>query len=505
MKNLSLVYALGCALVATPAMADGVVAPAVVPAEAVGVDSTAGQAADAGSRASQTPQVVATLAEALAAAYVNNAGLQQKRREILSGHEKSAQAKAGFLPTISSQISMQGNKQIFSGSSKDSSITAPSSTRTSTRSGQVTIAQNLFAGGSTVADVLSADQTIRGAWADLLSTEQKTFLDVIKNYIDLLNKISKVKVYKANHAAFKKSYETESEKHKIGEGALTQVALAEAKLAGAESDLRTAEADVIGAKATLVAVIGADIADLKKPTEPSDLPKGLAQAISTAIDNNPDVIKSQFDHKAAEANIDSINGNFLPSIDLQAASQRQEASTRSLNPAMPETGHAFQGPDVRSSNNTTNNSVMVTMKYELYSGGKYSSQKRQLHDTFIAKRIAIESVKSQLTGAVKSTYESYQAAKMNIENYKKQVKAQEIAVEATRQEMEVGTKVLFDVLTAQTDLVKAQVGLIDAEKTYFQSAYQMVSLLGGLHAKAMKLSVNYFDPKAHYDNIPVGF
>ncbi len=504
MKNLSLVFALGCVLVAAPVMAD-VVVPAAVPVEAVNVEPIKEQSAEAESLASQTPQVVTNLAEALAAAYVNNAGLQSLRQKVIAGHEKSAQAKAGFLPTITSTVSMQGNKQIFSGSQKDSSVYSPSSTRTSTRAGGVTIKQNLFAGGSTVAAVAFADQTIRSSWAELLSKEQETFFNIIKSYLDLINKISKVTVYKANHAALKKSYETEYEKHKIGEGALTQVALAESKLAGAEAELCKGEAEVVAEKAGLSAIVGAEIGNIKKPEAPANLPHVLPVAISLAIDNNPDVIKAQFDHRAAEADIDKNNDQLLPSIDLQAGSQRNEASSRTLNPAMPTTGQPLSGPDVRASNNYTNNSVTLSMNYELYSGGRYSSRKRELHDTFISKRMEIEAVKAKIVGGMKSTFESYQAAKMNIENYKKQVKAQEVAVEATRQEMEVGTKVLFDVLTAQTDLVKAQLGVIDAETDYFKSAFQMVSLLGGLHAKAMMLSVNYFDPKTHYDNITVGF
>jgi outer membrane protein TolC len=186
----------------------------------------------------------------------------------------------------------------------------------------------------------------------------------------------------------------------------------------------------------------------------------------------------------------------LPKVDLQASSQRDESSSRTVN--VPPYGY-------KGSNYTTNNSIKVEMSYEWYSGGKYSSQKRQAHEASVAKRVAIDGVKTKLAGDVKSVYESYHAAKTNIENFKKQVKAMEVALEATRQEMDVGTKVLLDVLNAQIDLVKAQLGLIEAEKSFFQFAYQMVSLLGGLHAKAMKLSVNYFDPVAHYDKMPVGF
>ena len=487
MKKLNLVFCLGCAVATSVVMAGTVAAPRPVKDAAV-----------------QPAAAVSTLADALAAAYNNNPALQQKRQELMSSHQKIAQAKSGYLPTISSNVSISGNNVRNSGSAVDASAYNPDYTRTSTRQGQITVSQNLFAGGMTVADVLATDQSIRAAWADLLSTEQKTFLDVIKSYLDVINKLSIVDIRKANHLVMKKSYETAFEKHSIGEEPLTQVANAESELAAAEAELRTAEAEVIGARATLSAMIGGDISTIKKPDAPSALPKSLDQAISIAIDNNPDVIKAQFDHKSAEATIDKINGNFLPKVDLQASSTRQEQNIHSVNPGTDPSNSAL-GPDVRYTNNNTNNQVQLAMTYELYSGGKYSSQKREAHDAAVAKRIAIEGAKVSIAGNVKLTFESYQAAKANIENYKKQVKAQEVALNANRQEMEVGTKVLWDVLEAQRKFVQAQVNLINAEKTYFQSAYEMMHLLGGLHAKAMKLTVKYFDPESHYDTIKVGF
>lgn len=489
MKNLSLFLCVGCVL-ATPVMAaKGLTAPAVVSTDVAVIETK-------GSLVAPSHAPVSTLADALAAAYVNNPGLLQKRQELMFRHEKIAQAKADFLPSVTSEVGFKGHKSLTSGSAKDRDPRATSSSRTSARSGSITIEQNLFAGGSTMAAVLSADQSIRGLWADLLSTEQNIFLEVIKAYLDLIDKTSKVDVYKANQAALKKSYETAFEKHSIGEEPLTQVAIAESKLAGAEAKLRTEEADVIGAKAKLAALIGTEVINIVKPNAPMNLPQTLQASISMATDNNPSVIKAQFDHKAAKADIDEVEGkHYLPRVDLRAKSHREESSARNL----------YAGGDTRYSNNVTDHSVGVYMSYNLYSGGRYSSKKRELHDTAVSKRIAIEGAKTEITGAVKLTFESYHAAKTNIDNYKKQVKAAEVALGATRQEMEVGTKVLLDVLNAQAELVNAQLGLIEAEKSFFEYAYRMVSLLGGLHAKAMKLTVNYFDPVAHYDNISVGF
>lgn len=493
MKKMNLTLSLGCALITFQAFAQAPnsagtaaatqteireeVLPPIIPASAT----------------------VSTLADALAAAYVNNGDLLATRKELMAGHEKIAQEKAGYLPTIKSQISISGNKSQQSGSVKDSSASYPSSQRTSTRSGEITLSQNLFAGGSTVASVLAMDQEIRSSWANLIVQEQKIFFKVIESYLDLISKISTVEVHKANHAAMKKSHETALEKHKIGEEALTQVANAEAKLAKAEAKLRSAEADVIGAKAALAAIVGVEPGNLKKPEAPADLPKKLDNAILIATENNPNIIKAQFEHTSAKAKIDKINGKYLPSVDLQAKTIRNESSNRAIYP------ESTNYPSTKQSDNKTNNSITLSMSYDIYAGGSYSSQKREAHDRAISKRIAIEGAKTSIIGNVKSAFESHEAARTNVDNFKRQVKAAGIALESTRQEVEIGTKVLLDYLNSQSEFVEAQLNLIEAEKIYFKSGYEMVQHLGGLHAKAMKLTVPYFDPESHYNNISVGF
>ncbi len=433
---------------------------------------------------------VSNLATALAAAYVNNSTLQQLRAEVMSFHHKSTQAKAEFLPKISSKIGLVGNNAHSS-----------SSSRQSTRQAGVTMDLNLFAGGATVASVLSVDQNIRARWANLMSEEQKVFISVINGYLDLISKIQRVEVQKAAHKAYLKNYETSFEKHKIGEETITQVANAESKLAKAEADLRSAEADVVGARAVFVSLTGAEPAELQKIEGPQKLPKNVDMALNLAIENHPSIVKAQFEHLASKADLDQANANlYAPRVNLTASSSRDESSTRN------QSTDVFGRPyDSKTSNYQTNNQIGINATFDLYAGGAYSSKKREMHELAVSKRVAINNVKEELIASVRKIWEALQAARENIANFKKQVKAAEIALTATRQEMEVGTKILFDVLQTQAQLVEAQLSLIEAEKTYYQNAYQMVSLLGGLHAKALKLTVEYFDPEAHYGSVPVGY
>jgi outer membrane protein len=88
-----------------------------------------------------------------------------------------------------------------------------------------------------------------------------------------------------------------------------------------------------------------------------------------------------------------------------------------------------------------------------------------------------------------------------MDNSIKQVKAQQIAVDGNMQEMEVGTKILFDVLQAQTKLLEAKLNQISTIQKYYENLYQMLSLQGKLTAEGLNLPVEIFRIEQNYENI----
>ncbi|MDF3033992.1 MAG: hypothetical protein K0R76_946 [Alphaproteobacteria bacterium] len=98
-------------------------------------------------------------------------------------------------------------------------------------------------------------------------------------------------------------------------------------------------------------------------------------------------------------------------------------------------------------------------------------------------------------------WETHVSAKANVHSYQTQVKANEVSLEGTRQEMLVGSKILLDVLNAQRDLVTSQLNLVRAKKSYYESAYNILALMGRLNVLDMKLKVKRYDPQVHYHDV----
>jgi outer membrane protein len=434
-----------------------------------------------------------TIEAAIIGAYKNNPDLQQRRHAVLASHEQYVQATAGWRPTVDASGSITEAKKIASGTTKDtSSAPGSSGATTNTRQGALTLSQNLYQGGMTVAAVSKADQSVRASWASLQSAEQDTLFKAVKAFLDLLSQYAQVELYKASKTAFQKEYEAAVEKRNIGEETQTQVANAEAKLANAEATLRSAEAQLEGLKATYTQITGIQPAvQLKKPEPPAGLlPADLQSAVQLAKDQHPDIITAQFEHLAAQSDTQRIGGGLLPTVNMEASTSRNETRGRYEV--------ANTAKDSHANDMYTNNQVMLQVKIPLYEGGAIRSQKRQAHETAVQKRVAIENARTQVVQLVIQSWQNYQAAKNNIENYQKQVRASEVSLEGTKQEMAVGSKILLDVLNARAALLEAQLKLVQAEQAYILEAYRLMSAVGLLNAKYLKLPIEHFNPELHY-------
>jgi outer membrane protein len=431
-----------------------------------------------------------TLEDALKAAYLNNQELKEARQSTLSVHERSVQAASGFRPKISLEGSMTGSQSINSGNGKDNGLSASGSLNNQ-RSGQIILSHNLYEGGGTLASLDKTENQIKSQWAQISALEQNLFLKVIQAFLELAAKKSEIEQLEANKQAMKRNYESAQEKHRIGEETITQVANAEAKLAESDARLQMSMAQHETLKAKFLQLTGIQATATLAPVSwPMNVPADLETALSTAKDKNPEVIAAQYDHQAKQAEAEEVGARLLPKIDLQASSGRDESLRKTSNPYYSGTND--------SRDFSTNHQVVVKLSVPLYEGGAIRSQKREAHEASVAKRMAVEKVRLQIVEQITGAWQNMISAKNNMENYDKQVKATEIGLEGTQQEMNVGTKVLLDVLNAQAALLDAKLHKIEAVKNHQLAAFQVMALIGQLNARSLKLPVDYFNPEAHY-------
>ncbi len=440
-----------------------------------------------------------SIQKAMEATYKANPDILTRRAAVRSADEDIVQAKAGWRPSINATVSNGYEKQRFTGAAVDSAAAGGGSTPSLSdghlQTAQLTVSQNLFNGGATVAQTESAKAGIKSQRAGLIETEQNTLLAAIQAYLELITQLAQLEVLRTNEGFLKVTLQSTQDKFNVGEETRTSVAQAEAQFAEATAKRQTAEAQ-LGAKiATYEQVVGRSPGNLAKPTLPKWMPKNVKEALDKARLNNPTILKAQYAEIAARRKVEQVNGGLLPKIDLEGSSNLTQARVRKTNVSL------FGNTTGTATDFTVDHKVTVNVRIPVYEAGSVRSQKRQAIEDAEQNRIQIEVARRQIEQQLIQAFHEYEAAKNNLKFYAEQVRANEISVEGTRQEMLVGSKILLDVLNAQNQLLNAQQTLVQVEQNLYASAYKVIVLMGMLTAKSLQLQVDHYDATAHYQEI----
>ncbi len=439
---------------------------------------------------------VTNIEGALEAAYRNNSELKEYQAQLRSRDEGVPQALAGWRPTVYLNASIGGEKDIKSGTQKDVgelNSSAQSGSNFSTASADIALQQNLFYGGKTVAETCKAENTVLAARAQLADKEREVLFAAVKAYFEVIAKTSELAYRKSTELAFKKTLEATQDKFNVGEETRTSIAQAQADLANAIAQRESTEAQLLAAEATFEQVTGARPGKLKKPGDLSMLPTGLKEAIEIAKKNNPAILTVVYQERADRQAIKSSDADLLPKVDLQASVGRQATNNK--------TRLAASNTNVQFNDFVTAQKIAVVLKTPLYEGGEFRARTRGLREAAEQRRIMIETARRKVIQQLVAAWELYTSSKANVKSYETQVKANEVALEGTRQEMLVGSKILLDVLNAQRLLVQSQLNLVQAEQQFYQAAYDILANMGRLNAMDMKLKVKRYNTQVHYQDV----
>jgi outer membrane protein len=416
-----------------------------------------------------------TLQEALAAAYSTNPTLLAARAALRAVDEGVPQALAGWRPTIvvsSSYGFAGGRSQTSAGNPKISVDRDPFAA-------QAQISQPLYRGGKTESQTHAAENRVLSQRARLIATEQLVFTNVVTDYVNVIQTQQLLQLDINNEQVLTRQLQATNDRFRVGEITRTDVAQAEAALAGARSTRQTAQGNVQTARAAFQRDVGFLPDQLVVP-QPLGLPvKSAAEASRIAAANNPTLIYTMFDAAASKDNVDVAFSALMPTVTATAS--------------------AF-----RNDNSTFNNSrqigaqALVNLSVPLYQGGAEYSAVRQARQTEQQARKTVDDTRRQVIQAALSSWEQLVANKAAIDSTRAAVRANEIALEGTQREAIVGSRTTLDVLNAEQALLQSRSTLVQNLATMVNSSYGVANAIGRLTARDLNLNVPLYDDKAYY-------
>jgi len=424
-----------------------------------------------------------SLEDTLVATYGSNPTLQAARAELRATDENVAQALSNWRPSLSATGTSQ-----FTSSESDlnagaglGALTTSKDDRTS-NTGTVTLQQNLFRGGRTIAQTRQAKSQVAAGRAQLSSTEQDVLLSAVTAYMDTLRDTATVELNRNNVAVLQRQLEASQDRFDVGEITRTDVAQSEARLSGSQSALIRAEANLTNSRAAYERIVGSAPGTLEAAPPLPPLPGTEDEARSIAIANNPALMAARFGEEASRHAIRNAKGSLLPTLTVQGD---------------------YSYSDTPSSTVKNSESATVTgrLTIPLYQSGAVYSQIRQAKQLNSQSRLQIREATRSVEEGVASAWEAYRAANAQIASDREQVRANEIALDGVQQEAQVGSRTTLDVLDAEQELLDSRVALVTSERNAYVAAYQLLSAVGRLNAAYLALPVELYAPEANYDDV----
>ncbi len=141
----------------------------------------------------------------------------------------------------------------------------------------------------------------------------------------------------------------------------------------------------------------------------------------------------------SEADIDAADANLLPRVDLRG-----------------EVAHQRDPNSVIKDN--TEGRFGVFVQVPLYQGGGEYASVRQQRQLQLQLRQELNDVRRRVADEVNRAFRQYEAAGERVERFQEQVAAETAALDGVIREVQVGTRLIVDILDQQQALFEAEAG-----------------------------------------------
>jgi TolC family type I secretion outer membrane protein len=423
-----------------------------------------------------------TLEDALVKTYQNNPTISSQRARVRSTDEQVPRALGNWRPTISFQADAGKTLDRTEVNQGDRSTAQINTENRSERIYSLTLTQPVFRGFRTLAETQRAEQRVLAERARLESTEQTVLRDSITAYLNVVRDEAVLELNINNESVLRRQLEATRDRFEVGEVTRTDVAQAEARLARSTSDRIQSEGQLEASRASYQRLIGETPAKLVEPPAPRDLPVSLAEAINRARTANPTVLAADYDQRAAEADVDLVAGEGLPTVNLIGSLTKSDNTLDTYSREKEARG-------------------LVRLTVPLYQQGAVDARQREAKQIANQRRIQIEEVRRQAVEDAIAAWEEMTSARARVESFTKESEANRIALEGVEQEAAAGLRTVLDILDAEQELRDARVNLVRARRDYVVAAYRVRQSVGTLTAKQLALPVQLYNPETYYNQV----
>ncbi|MBU1438116.1 MAG: outer membrane channel protein TolC [Gammaproteobacteria bacterium] len=363
-------------------------------------------------------------------------------------------SKANFLPDISFTSSIGKDRKKVAGT------TSPVSTGYSNR---ISLQQTIF-NWADWSNLSTAEKQALQSQTSYNATLQALIVRVSTAYFNVLSADDDLTFVVAEKRAVERQLEQTKQRFAVGLTAITDVHEAQAQYDSVVAREISAINALENAKEALQEITGeyhSKLAPLNtanfSPVAPQ--PAAVTDWVALAEENNLDLKVRKLALEIAQNDIDVADAGHYPTVSLDASKTLA---------------------DSRDSFQSDSDSVGVTLRVPIYSGGATSANQEVRRANYVATSEDLELGHRSVLRQTRSFYNNVGAAIAGIKALEQAVISAESALKATEAGFEVGTRTIVDVLISTRNLFDARRNLTKARYDYILAVLSLKQAAGTL-------------------------
>ncbi len=397
----------------------------------------------------------------------NNLQLNAERKNLESVKQNKNISRSEFLPSLT----ITGDQtSTTSTNRKNSSGDALKDINLDSESKSISLEQKIFSGFKGLNTFKKSELETKKANLKLNQVKQKTILDTVSSYFDLIYKTKNEKFNILNVSLFERQVESDNARLQKGEITLTDLAQSESSLAGANAKLIQATTELLSSKTNFERVTGERILNSENLSQKIEikLPESLQSSIKISKLNNINLLISKIDYEISVKDLEIERARLSPTASIKVSKSENKDFSSTVDEQNDE-------------------SVKATITWPIIKGGEnISSIKKSSFDKQRAKLI-LQDTLNKVEIETSNAWSLYKSSKSVLKATKAQLKAAEIANEGITLEYDSGnTRTTLEVIQSRSLLLDARIAFAKAERDFIISQFELAKQIGTLSLDLLK-------------------
>ncbi|MBP9228346.1 MAG: TolC family outer membrane protein [Azonexus sp.] len=426
-----------------------------------------------------SPLRAADLMQIYREAQANDATFAAARSTLEAGRERTPQARAGLLPTLSlSANSFWNENQLYV---RGSGNTTPANFNSNGYT--LTLSQPLFRWQNWVAYDQSKFQVAQ-AEANFVQAGQDLILRTAQAYFDVLYAIESLKAVQANKVSIEQQLESAKRNFEVGTSTIVDAQEAQARFDLAIAQEIAAESDLEVRRQALQAIIGKEagpLAPFRKNAEiPQPQPADMKQWAAAAENDNINVQLQMATLEIASREVDRQRAGHYPTVDLVVNKGKSTAF----------------GQIAGGQLETDFENIGVQLNLPIFQGGLVVSRQSEASANRAAAESTLEQTRRNAALQARQQYLGATNGLAQVRALKAALISSQSSLESNRLGFEVGVRINIDVLNADNQVFLTRRDLAKAVLETLMSHLRLKSAVGTLSDDDVVAANALLDPGA---------